>query len=291
MDLAKLMAAGIEDPTEIYIIAEAGINHNGDLEIAKKLIREAARVGCDAVKFQKRTIDIVYTPELLAEPRESPWGNTQRAQKEGLEFNSAQYLELRKLALELGIHFSASAWDLESLKFVHDLKPEFHKVASAFITNEEFLEAVANLGLPTFISTGMCTLEQIDKAVEIFEKAKCPFMLMHTVSVYPAKLSSLNMKMIQTLQNRYKRSIGYSGHESNVSPTLCAAALGAKAVERHFTLDRTMYGSDQAASLEPDGLQRLVAGLRKYPAIIGDGVKTFDAEEVAVARKLRYWES
>lgn len=291
MDLAKLMAAGNEDLTEIYIIAEAGINHNGDLEIAKKLIREAARVGCDAVKFQKRTIDIVYSPELLAEPRVSPWGGTQRAQKEGLEFDLAQYLELRKLASELGIHFSASAWDIESLKFVHDLKPEFHKVASAFITNEEFLEAVAELGLPTFISTGMCTLEHIDKAVEIFEKANCPFMLMHTISVYPAKLSSLNMKMIQTLQNRYKRSIGYSGHESNVSPTLCAAALGAKAVERHFTLDRTMYGSDQAASLEPDGLQRLVAGLRKYPAIIGDGVKIFGAEEVAVARKLRYWES
>lgn len=291
MDLAKLMSAGIEDQTQIYIIAEAGINHNGDLEIAKKLIREAARVGCDAVKFQKRTIDIVYSPELLAEPRESPWGVTQRAQKEGLEFDLAQYTELRKLASELGIHFSASAWDLESLKFVHELKPEFHKVASAFITNNEFLEAVAKLGLPTFISTGMCTLEQIDKAVEIFEKANCPFMLMHTVSVYPAKLSSLNMKMIQTLQNRYKRSVGYSGHESNVSPTLCAAALGAKAVERHFTLDRTMYGSDQAASLEPDGLQRLVAGLRKYPAILGNGEKNFDDAEMAVARKLRYWES
>jgi N-acetylneuraminate synthase len=291
MDLVKLMAAGIDEPTEIYVIAEVGINHNGDLEIAKRLIREAARVGCDAVKFQKRTINIVYSPELLAEPRESPWGKTQRAQKEGLEFNAAQYSELRNLATELGIDFSASAWDLESLKFVHDLKPEFHKVASAFITNIEFLEAVAKLGLPTFISTGMCTLEQIDKAVQIFERLNCPFMLMHTVSVYPAKLSSLNMKMIGTLQDRYSKAVGYSGHESNVSPTLCAAALGAKAIERHFTLDRTMYGSDQAASLEPDGLQRLVAGLRKYPEIIGDGVKRFDAEEVAVARKLRYWES
>jgi N-acetylneuraminate synthase len=291
MDLVKLMAAEIDEPTEIYVIAEAGINHNGDLEIAKELVRAAARIGCDAVKFQKRTIDIVYTPALLAEPRESPWGNTQRAQKEGLEFNEAQYLELRTLASQLGIHFSASAWDLESLKFVSKLEPEFHKVASAFITNETFLEAVAELGIPTFISTGMCTLEQIDKAVQIFESARCPFMLMHTVSVYPAKLSSLNMKMIATLQNRYSKAVGYSGHESNVSPTLCAAALGAKAIERHFTLDRTMYGSDQAASLEPDGLQRLVAGLRKYPEIMGDGKKHFGAEEVAVARKLRYWES
>ena len=290
MNLVRLMAAEIEELTEVYVIAEAGINHNGDLEIAKELIRVASSTGCDAIKFQKRTIDTVYSPELLAEPRESPWGSTQRAQKEGLEFNQEQYLELRRLASSLNIHFSASAWDLESLKFVDNLNPEFHKVASAFITNETFLAEVAKLGRPTFISTGMCTLEQIDRAVEIFKASRCPFMLMHTVSVYPAKLSSLNMRMLTTLQNRYSKAVGYSGHESSVSPTLCAAALGAKAIERHFTLDRTMYGSDQAASLEPDGLQRLVAGLRKYPEILGDGIKHFDAEEVAVARKLRYWD-
>jgi len=291
MNLANLMMSSSKDLTDIYIIAEAGINHNGDIDIAKKLIASAANIGCDAVKFQKRNIEKVYTQEFLAEARKSPWGETQRDQKRGLEFDEHQYAELAQYAKELKIDFSASAWDLDSLKFVEAMQPAFHKVASAFITNDEFLKSVAELGRPTFISTGMCHLETIDKAVKIFSDHGCPYMLMHTVSVYPAKLESLNMRLIPTLENRYGKPVGYSGHESNVSPTLCAAALGAKAIERHFTLDRTMYGSDQAASLEPDGLQRLVAGLRKYPAILGDGEKHFGDEERAVAKKLRYWES
>lgn len=291
MNLIDLMSASSKDLTDIYIIAEAGINHNGDIDIAKKLISAAASIGCDAIKFQKRNIEKVYTQEFLAEPRISPWGETQRDQKLGLEFNETQYNELAQYAKELKIDFSASAWDLDSLNFVEAMQPSFHKVASAFITNEEFLKAVAKFGRPTFVSTGMCKIESIDRAVNIFKENNCPFMLMHTVSVYPAKLETLNMRLIPALEKRYGKPVGYSGHESNVSPTLCAAALGAKAIERHFTLDRTMYGSDQAASLEPDGLQRLVAGLRKYPAILGDGEKHFDSDEQAVAKKLRYWES
>ena len=291
MNLTKLMSSASSELSDIYIIAEAGINHNGDIDIAKKLISSAASIGCDAVKFQKRNIEKVYTQEFLAESRKSPWGETQRDQKLGLEFNETEYQELSAFAKNLKIDFSASAWDLDSLQFVEDLQPAFHKVASAFITNEAFLTAVAKLQRPTFVSTGMCEVEIIDRAVQIFKENNCPFMLMHTVSVYPAKLESLNMRLIPTLEKRYSKPVGYSGHESNVSPTLCAAALGAKAIERHFTLDRTMYGSDQAASLEPDGLQRLVAGLRKYPSILGDGKKHFDADEQAVAKKLRYWES
>ncbi len=291
MNLKNLMSAKSDELTEIYIIAEAGINHNGDIEVAKKLISSAASIGCNAVKFQKRNIEKVYTQEFLAEPRKSPWGETQRDQKQGLEFNEGQYAELAHYARELSIDFSASAWDLDSLNFVEAMNPAFHKVASAFITNEEFLTAVAKFRRPTFVSTGMCEIETIDKAVRIFEENDCPYMLMHTVSVYPAKLETLNMRLITTLEKRYGKPVGYSGHESNVSPTLCAAALGAKAIERHFTLDRTMYGSDQAASLEPDGLQRLVAGLRKYPAILGHGEKRFEVDEKAVAKKLRYWES
>lgn len=290
MDLDKLMSATVNDLTDIYIIAEAGINHNGDLELAKQLISNAANVGCDAIKFQKRSIDKVYTQEFLAEPRISPWGETQRDQKLGLEFSEEEFVELSNFARQLNIDFSASAWDLDSLRFIETLQPAFHKVASAFITNVDFLEAVASYRRPTFVSTGMCTIESIDKAVQIFTNKQCPFMLMHTVSVYPAKLDTLNMRLIQTLAQRYSKPVGYSGHESSVSPTLCAAALGAKAIERHFTLDRTMYGSDQAASLEPDGFRRLVAGLRKYPAILGDGEKDFGADEQSVAKKLRYWE-
>ncbi len=291
MNLDKLMSATLSDLTEIYIIAEAGINHNGDIELAKELISNAANIGCDAIKFQKRNIDKVYTQEFLSEPRTSPWGETQRDQKLGLEFNEAEYMELLHFAKSLDIDFSASAWDLDSLLFIESLQPAFHKVASAFITNEDFLRRVASFRRPTFVSTGMCQLENIDNAVRIFKENDCPFMLMHSVSVYPSKLESLNMRLISTLATRYSKPVGYSGHESSVSPTLCAAALGAKAIERHFTLDRTMYGSDQAASLEPDGFRRLVAGLRKYPSILGDGEKHFGDDEKSVAKKLRYWET
>jgi N-acetylneuraminate synthase len=211
------MSASSKDLTDIYIIAEAGINHNGDINIAKKLISSAASIGCDAVKFQKRNIEKVYTQEFLAESRKSPWGETQRDQNRGLEFDEDQYAELAQFAKEMNIDFSASAWDHDSLNFVEAMQPAFHKVASAFITNEEFLNSVASFRRPTFVSTGMCDIETIDRAVSIFNEHGCPFMLMHTVSVYPAKLDSLNMRLIPTLENRYGKPVGYSGHESNVS--------------------------------------------------------------------------
>ncbi len=291
MDLETFTKTKKHDAADgVYIIAEIGINHNGDLDIAKQLIDMAKIAGCDAVKFQKRTIDIVYTPELLASFRESPWGTTQRAQKEGLEFGKAEYDEINRFCKEVGIDWSASAWDIESQKFLAQYNCPFNKVASAMITNLPFLETVAAEGKVTFVSTGMSTYENIDKAVAIFNKHNCPFILLHTVSTYPSKEEELNLRCIQTLQQKYSVPVGYSGHEASVSPSLVAVMLGAVAIERHITLDRAMYGSDQAASLEKDGLERLVGMIRKIPVVLGDGVKRFEEREQQVAKKLRYWE-
>jgi len=275
----------------IFVIAEIGINHNGSMEITKQLIDMAKDAGCDAVKFQKRTIPLVYSQEELDKPRESPWGTTQRQQKEGLEFDRHEYDEIHNYCRTKGIEWSASAWDLESLKFVESYNPPFHKVASALTTNLDFLEAVATLGRLTFLSTGMCTYAQIDDAVEIFKKHDTEIVLMHTVSTYPSELADLNLLVINELASRYGLPVGYSGHESNVSPSIVAAALGAVAVERHITLSRALYGSDQAASLEPSGLNNLVGALRKVVAVKGDGVKRVVEGEIPIAKKLRYWES
>ncbi len=277
-------------PAHVVMIAEVGINHNGDLETAKRLIREAHLAGCDAVKFQKRTIDVVYSREVLAEPRESPWGSTQRAQKEGLEFGRNEYDAIDVLCRELGIAWSASAWDIDSQRFLNNYNLAFNKVASALITNIPFLEVVAAEKRPTYISTGMSTIADIDRAVQIFRNAKCPFVLLHSVSTYPADEASLNLSAMETLRNRYGVPVGYSGHEPSVSPSLVAAALGAVVIERHLTLDRSMYGSDQAASLEPIGMRNLVEMVRKVPRLIGDGSKDLLPAERPVAQKLRYWE-
>lgn len=273
-----------------YIVAEIGINHNGDLELAKKLIDVAYAAGCDAVKFQKRTIEIVYSPETLDSVRESPWGTTQRAQKEGLEFGLAEYREIDRYCSDLGIAWTASAWDLPSLDFVQKFDPPFHKVASAMVTHQEFLAAVADMGKPTLISTGMADIAEIDAAVDIFRGKGAPIALMHTVSTYPSPEEHLNLRMIQYLEERYQVPVGYSGHEPSVSPSVVAVALGATIIERHITLDRTMYGSDQAASLEPRGLQDLVSMARKIPIILGNGIKTWAPGEKDVASKLRYWQ-
>ena len=289
MNLLDLCQPGNEI-NDVYIIAEAGINHNGDFSIAKKLCSEAKKIGCDSIKFQKRNIDIVYSKSVLDAPRESPWGNTQRDQKLGLELSFSEFNLISEFCRDIDIDFSASAWDFESLEFIESLKPKYHKVASAFIVNSQFLRKIAKYGRPTFVSTGMCELSDIDNAVEIFKRENCPFILMHTVSTYPTKTENLNMQLIKFYANRYKVVVGYSGHETGVSTTLFAVAFGAKVVERHFTLDRSMYGSDQSASLEIEGMQRLVTGLRKYPKLIGNGVKTFTNEEKQVAAKLRYWE-
>ena len=280
-----------QQPEEIFVIAEVGINHNGDMNVAKQLIDMAVDTGCDAVKFQKRTIDLVYTTEVLNASRESPWGNTQRDQKQGLEFTLEQYQEIDSYCRDKEILWSASAWDIPSLEFLEGFNPPFHKIASAMLTHRPFIKAVASKGRLTLVSTGMATTEIIDQVVEIFKSAGTPFVLLHTVSTYPSPESDLNLSMIHTLLERYKVPVGYSGHEPSVSPSVVAAVLGATVVERHITLDRSMYGSDQAASLEENGLRQLVTTLRKIPTMLGTGEKDWAPGEKAVAEKLRYWET
>jgi len=271
----------------IFIIAEIGINHNGDMEITKDLIKVAKDAGCNAVKFQKRTIDLVYSKELLDGLRESPWGNTQRDQKEGLEFGHEEYKEIDRFCKETGIDWFASAWDLESQKFLQQFNCKYNKIASAMLTYEPLLEMVASEKKHTFISTGMSTLEQIDRAVEIFRNAGCPFELMHCISTYPMEDEDANLKCIETLRNRYQCNVGYSGHEVGLAVSYAAAALGITSLERHITLDRAMYGSDQAASVEPMGLKSLVGAVRKIEKAMGDGVISVLTKEVPISKKLR----
>lgn len=274
---------------DIFIIAEIGINHNGDLKLAKELMKMAKDSGCDAVKFQKRTIDIVYTKEFLKESRESPWGTTQREQKEGLEFNESEYREIDSYAKEIDIIWFASAWDVPSHDFLKQFNVPYNKIASAMATNLEFVEHVAKEGKPTFVSTGMTTLEEIEDVVNIFKKNSCPITLMHTNSEYPSPEENLNLNCIVTLKEKFDLPIGYSGHEPSVSPSLVAACLGATAIERHITKDRSSYGSDQAASLEGSGLKNLVDMVKKLPVVLGDGVKLITDQEKIIAKKLRYW--
>ncbi len=276
-------------PRRVFFIAEIGINHNGDVEIAKQLINQAKAAGCDAVKFQKRTIDIVYSPEVLTQKRESPWGTTQREQKEGLEFGQAEYDAIDAYCRQLDIAWFASAWDIPSQHFLRRYNCTYNKVASAMATHLPFLKEVASEMKPTFLSTGMCSYEDIDLAVDVFRAAGCPVMLMHTVSTYPAADTDLNLSAIHALRERYGLPVGYSGHETSVSPSIMAAMMGAMAIERHVTLDRAMYGSDQAASLELPGLLNLLGSIRKIPESIGDGVKRVLPAEELVAKKLRYW--
>ncbi|MGC1302360.1 MAG: N-acetylneuraminate synthase family protein [Caulobacteraceae bacterium] len=273
----------------MFVIAEIGINHNGDLELAKQLISAAHDAGCDAVKFQKRTIEVVYSPEVLDQPRVSPWGSTQREQKSGLEFGEAEYAEIDRYCRELGLEWFASAWDVPSLDFLDRYELRYNKVASAMLTNRAFVEAVAARRKLTFVSTGMSSLDDVDAAMAIFSEQACPVILMHTVSTYPTAEDELNLATIETLRQRYGSPVGYSGHEASIEPSVIAAMLGAVAVERHITLDRTMYGSDQSASLEPGELKQLVRQLRALPAMLGGGEKSITEGEATVAKKLRYW--
>lgn len=285
-----VQAGPITIPRHIFFIAEIGINHNGDIKLAKDMISMAKAAGCDAVKFQKRSIDIVYTPELLAQTRESPWGNTQRAQKEGLEFTEDEYDQLDRFCRDTDIAWFASAWDAPSQIFLRKYDLPFNKIASAMLTKPDFLELVAAERRPTFLSTGMATLDDVASAVDIFQRHDCPIILMHTVSTYPCPDGELNLACLHTLRDRFNLPVGYSGHESTVSPSLVAAAMGAVAIERHISLDRAMYGSDQAASLEGQGLFQLLGQLRKLPKLMGSGEKAFGAAEQGVAKKLRYWQ-
>lgn len=276
-----------------FIIAEIGINHNGSFDIARLLIDHAITSGADAVKFQKRTIDKVYTPEYLKQERSSPWGTTQRDQKEGLEFGKEEYDKIDAYCKERNILWSASAWDCESQEFLKQYDLQFNKVASAMATYEPLLESVATERKHTYISTGMTTYDQIDKAVSIFKEHKCPFTLLHCVSTYPAKDEDSNLKVINTLREKYMCPVGYSGHEEGIVPSLLAVGLGAVAIERHITLDKTLYGSDQSASLEPDTFATLVHLAKNnqtsLESILGDGDKRILFAEQLVADKLRYW--
>ena len=272
---------------DTFIIAEIGINHNGSLEIAKQLIDWAASCGCNAVKFQKRTVEKVYSKEELDRYRESPWGTTNREQKMGLEFGKTEYDELDKYCRKKGIEWFASAWDIDSQLFLANYHLKYNKSASAMLTNLELLEMVAKEGRYTFISTGMSTLEEIDTAVAIFRKYQCPFELVHCNSTYPMKNEDANLEVIHTLRERYKCDVGYSGHETGRIVSFSAAVMGASSIERHITLDRAMYGSDQAASLEVQEFVKLVKDIRTLPSIMGNGEKILSEAEKAVRQKLR----
>jgi N-acetylneuraminate synthase len=270
-----------------FIVAEIGINHNGDMSICKELIDVASESGCNAVKFQKRDINKVYTQDFLNSYRESPWGTTQRDQKSGLEFDLNEYKEIDQYCKEKGIEWFASAWDLNSQKFLQQFNCKYNKIASAMIVYEDLLKMVAKEGKHTFISTGMTTYDDIQKAVDIFREENCPFELMHTISTYPMKVENANLNMINTLRDKYQCNVGYSGHEVGLAISYAAAALNITSLERHVTLDRAMYGSDQSASVEPQGFRQLVSSVRAIEKAMGDGVKYFIEEEEPIAKNLR----
>ncbi len=271
-----------------YLIAEIGINHNGDLEIAKKLIEVSKNSGFDAVKFQKRDIELVYSKEILDTPRESPWGTTTREQKNGLEFGEKEYDQIDNYCKKLKIEWFASAWDIKSLIFLDKYNLKFNKVASAMIIDKDFLKEIATKRKHTFISTGMSSKKNIDDAVEIFKKENCSFELMHCVSTYPMKTEDANLSTINQIKKTYNCEVGYSGHENGVVVSVAALQFGISSLERHVTLDRTMYGSDQAASLEPAGMKYLTDSINKYLLAIGEpSLGKVLSEELPIAKKLR----
>ena len=271
-----------------FITAEIGINHNGSMKIAKELIDVAFAAGCNAVKFQKRNVEKVYSKKVLDSYRESMWGTTTREQKFGLEFSEKQYSEIDQYCKKKKILWHVSCWDVGSQIQMRKFKTKYNKVASAMLTHKKLLETIAEEGKYTFISTGMSTMKDISKAVKIFKTHNCPFELMHSHSAYPMPPHEANLKMIQTLRKKFKCKVGYSGHEiSSYSICLAAALLGATSIERHITLDRSMYGSDQAASLESPGLIRLVRDIRELDFILGDGKKIIWDSELPAQKKLR----
>ena len=268
-----------------YVVAEIGINHNGSLDTAKKLIDAAVKCGCDAVKFQKRTIDVVYTPEELARPRENPFGATNGDLKRGLEFGLKEFKEIDAYCKAKNIDWLASCWDEDSVDFIEQFQPPAYKIASASLTDDELLLHHKKYGRPIIISTGMSTMEEIQHAVDLLGTDN--LIILHSTSTYPSKPEELNLKMVQTLANRFPVPIGYSGHEVGLIASYAASVLGACMIERHITLDRSMWGSDQSASVEPQGIAKLVAYVRELDLILGDGVKQVYASEVPIREKLR----
>ena len=275
----------VGDGHPCFVLAEIGINHNGDAQIARKLIDVASFAGCEGVKFQKRTIDVVYTPEELAKPRETPFGDTNGDLKRGLEFGQAEYREIDAYCRNKPIAWTASCWDEASVDFIDRFDPPFYKIASASLTDDALLRHTRARGKPIVLSTGMSTLDQIDHAVEVLGTED--LVLLHCCSTYPAQYAELNLRVIPALRARYGVPIGYSGHETGIASSVAAATLGACIVERHVTLDRSMWGSDQAASLEPNGIMRVVRDIRLVEAALGDGVKTVVPSEIPVMQKLR----
>lgn len=275
----------VGDGQPCFIVAEIGINHNGSVDIAKKLIDAAVLAGCDAVKFQKRTVDVVYTPAELATPRENPFGPTNGDLKRGLEFGEKEYGEIDSYCKEKGIMWFVSCWDEGSVDFMERFNPPCYKIASASLTDDNLLRHHRKTGRPIIISTGMSTIEQIDHAVEILGSGN--LVILHCTSTYPSQVEELNLKAIKSLAERYGVPIGYSGHEVGLAPSVAAAALGACMLERHITLDRAMWGSDQAASVEWQGFWRLVKDVRAIEKAMGDGIKRLYDSEVPVMKKLR----
>lgn len=268
-----------------FVVAEIGINHNGDVELAKQLIDAAVHAGCDAVKFQKRTVEVVYSAEELAKPRDNPFGPTNGDLKRGLEFGQQQYEEIDRYCRDKGIMWFASCWDEASVDFIEQFSPPCYKIASASLTDDGLLRHHRTFGRPIILSTGMSTLEQVAHALQVLGADN--LVLMHTTSTYPSQLEELNLQTVCTLQKRFGVPVGYSGHEVGLAPSVAAVALGSCVLERHITLDRAMWGSDQAASVEPGGFERLVKDVRAVERALGDGVKRVYESEVPIMKKLR----
>ena len=268
-----------------FVVAEIGINHNGDLGLAKQLIDVAVNAGCDAVKFQKRTIEVVYSPEELARPRENPFGETNGDLKRGLEFSKDQYGEIAAYCEQREIIWFASPWDEASVDFLESFAVPCHKVASASLTDDNLLRHMRSTGKPIILSTGMSTMEQVDHAVDVLGLEQ--LVILHATSTYPAKYDELNLRVIPVLAERFGVPVGYSGHETGIASSVAAVAMGACMVERHLTLDRAMWGSDQAASLEPSGMTRLMRDIRLVEKSFGDGQKRLFDDEVPIMQKLR----
>ncbi|HEY5159259.1 MAG TPA: N-acetylneuraminate synthase family protein [Anaerolineales bacterium] len=275
----------VGDGHPCYVIAEIGINHNGEIDIAKKLIEVAATAECSAIKFQKRTVNVVYSAEELARPRESPFGTTNADLKNGLEFGQEEYQEIDLYCKERKIAWFASCWDEASVDFIDRFDVPCYKIASASLTDDRLLRHIRSKGRPVVLSTGMSTLEQVDHAVDVLGKKD--LVILHTTSTYPALYEELNLRVIPVLKQRYAVPVGYSGHETGLSTSIASVAMGACVVERHITLDRSMWGSDQAASVEPQGFMRLVRDIRLVETAMGDGNKRVVEREVPNMKKLR----
>ena len=272
----------------VFVTAEIGTNHMGSLDLVKKLVDVAKSAGCDAVKFQKRNVEKVYSKEFLDSPLESPWGNTQRDMRLYREFSLKQFQLIDKHCKKRKIPWYVSCWDIESQLQMKQFKTKYNKVASAMLVHYNLLETIAKERKYTFISTGMSTLQDVDKAVKIFRKYKCSFELLHCHSSYPMPVNEANLKSIPFLQKKFKCKVGYSGHEhSATNVSIPAVMLGATSIERHLTLNRTFYGNDQAASLEPEGFGRLVRDIRLIEKILGDGKKRIFKSEIPTQKKLR----